>query len=128
MCRIKVKLPTLIGKMLNIETTTGIRIDSYYMFDRVSKERITVQNCERTFENHQAYDNRYKFDYLFNDELEKNPVQFLNKCNGFVYVPICLRNQQKAYIFEFNLEDIKSLINPVGDIVSPTYEQLTLPI
>lgn len=122
MCRIKIKLSTLIGKMLEIEKNTGIRLDAYYLYDRVSKEKITVQNCDRTFDYRQVYNNRSIYDYLFDDELEKNPIKVLAKCNGYVYIPVCLRNQQKAYIFQFNPADIKRLSATI-----PVYEQLCLP-
>ena len=125
MCRTKIKLSALIGKMLDIEKNTGIRLNAYYLYDRLNKEKITIQNCERTFEYHNTYDNRCKFDYVFDDEIEKNPIKFLQKCNGHVYVPICLRNQQKAYIFEFNSEDLKKILATQEQIVR--YEQLCLP-
>jgi hypothetical protein len=127
MCRTKIKLSSLIGKMLEIEKNTGIRLDAYYLYDRVAKEKITVQNCERTFEYRQAYNNRSIFDYMFDDEIEKNPLKVLQKCNGHVYVPVCLRNQQKAYIFEFNREDIQRILATQETSVTVVYEQLYLP-
>lgn len=125
--RTKIKLSALIGKMLEIEKNTGIRLDAYYLYDRIAKEKITVQNCERTFEYRQAYKNRSIYNYLFDDELEKNPIKTLVKCNGYVYIPVCLRNQQKAYIFEFNLEDIKRLSATEETSATVIYEQLCLP-
>lgn len=126
--RIKVKLSTLIGKMLKIESDTGIRLDAYYLYDKLNKERITADNYERTFNYHQAYNNRSIFDYMFDDEIEKNPVKFLQKCNGHVYVPVCLSKQQKAYIFKFNQEDIKRLSQaPNADVIAIAYAQTKLP-
>ena len=127
MCRTKVKLSTLIGKMLKIESDTGIKLDAYYLYDRLNKEKITVNNYQRTFEYRNAYDNRSIFDYMFDDEIEKNPIKFLQKCNGHVYIPVCLRNQQKAYIFEFNMEDIQRILATQETSATVIYEQLCLP-
>ena len=124
MCKIKVNLSTLISKMLKIESDTGIKLNAYYLYDRKTREQITVQNHQRTFDYYNAYSNRVKFNYMFDDELEKNPIQVLHKCNGFVYVPICLRNQQKAYIFEFDPADVNRFYITQEGI----YEQLCLPL
>jgi hypothetical protein len=124
MCKVKISLSTLISKMLEIEKITGIKLESYYLYDRKTNEKITVQNCEKTFDYFNAYNNRITFKYVFDDELERNPVAFLQKRNGFIYVPICLRNQMKAYIFEFNLQDVNRFYIAQEGV----YEQLCLPL
>jgi hypothetical protein len=119
--------------MLEVEKITGVRLESYYLYDRITKEKITENNCNK-YDYQNAYDNRIKYDYLYDDALEKDPIKFLIKNKGFIYIPMLIRNQQKAYIFQFSTKDIGKIIdnlptfNSVGNIVPTVYEQLTLPL
>ena len=127
--RTKIKLSDLISRMLKIEYSTGIKLDSYYLYDRENKERITIENCYKYNDYAYIYHNCTRLDFSYDEELDKDPIKMLQKSKGCVYVPICLRNQQKAYVFKFNTDDLCRVFVNNGMVEKQeVYEQLCLPL
>lgn len=129
--RTKIKLSELISKMLKIEHSTGVKLEAYYLYDKTTKEKITIQNCNKSSDYSYIYNNCTKLDYSYDEELDIDPVKVLQRNKGFLYIPICLRNQQKAYIFQFNTDDLcRAFVqnNQKKRVSSVIYEQICLPL
>ena len=65
--RKKIKLSELISKMLKIEHTTGIRLDAYYLYDRNTRERITIENYQQHSDYEYIFNNCTRLDFSYND-------------------------------------------------------------
>lgn len=102
----------VIAKIWEIENSIDVKCLSYGLYDKVNKEYINVSNKEKCFDYEDAYENRNLFRYTYDKSLDNDFVSYLLKHHGEIYFPMLRKNDQKAYVAQF---DVKTLVDKHGE-------------
>jgi hypothetical protein len=103
MSKPQLNISEIIGLIFKIESQVGVECLSYGLYDKVNKEYITRENANKNYDYCNAYDNRCRYRYTYNESLLDNPTEYLLKHHGEIYFPILVKGMQKAYVAQFDI-------------------------
>lgn len=117
MQRPEINLTQVITMILDIESSINVKCLSYGLYDKTNKEFINEFNKGKSFDYHEAYENKFKFRYTYANSLKDNYIIYLLKHHGEIYFPMLKKNTMKAYVAQF---DITELVSKYGQNYSIT--------
>ena len=121
MSKVQLNISQVIGLILKIESDLKIKCLSYGLYDKANKEYITEQNKHESFDYYDAYDNRCRLRYTHDESLKDNTIAYLFKHHGQIYFPMLKRGTQKAYIAQFDIDELLTKYGCNHDITPSTY-------
>ena len=114
-------LAQVIGLILKVQDDIGIKCLSYGLYDKTNKEYITDQNKSISYDYYEAYDNRCRFRYTHDESLTDDIVIYLLKHHGEIYFPMLKKNDQKAYVAQFDVMELLSKYGEKHSVTPDTY-------
>ena len=114
----KIKYNELLLRVLSYQRLVG-EPESYYLWDKKSLEKITIENKDKCFDYTQAYDKIWAYFFILPEDFCDDPKRYLQEHKGRLYCPMLMKGNQKAMVFNFSIKQ---------ETREGEYIQLTLPL
>lgn len=121
MNRPEINVTKVIDIIMDIENRTGVKCLSYGLYDKKTKEFISIENESFSYDYHYAYENRCRFKYTHDKAVIENPILYLFRHHGEIYFPMLMKDNCKAYIAQFDVTELLSKYGENHSITPNTY-------
>lgn len=121
MSRPEITITRVIDIILEIEKKINVKCLSYGLYDKMSKEFISIENERSRYDYHYAYENRCRFRYTYDNTLFNDIIAYLFKHHGEIYFPMLLKDNCKAYVAQFDVEELLFKYGEQHSVTPDTY-------
>ena len=105
--KIKLNVAEIVSLISTIESELDIKCLAYGLYDKINKEYITEENRHNSFDYYEVYDSYGRYCYSCDESLKNNPLDYLIKHNGRIYLPMLKKGAKKGYYAEFDISQYR---------------------